>query len=363
MATITAARLAYKNTGSVTDCQCLRIVRKDGVILRMTDAAENLTMSTYVDSSGVVQNLGAPVTYSSIGYVATASDGGEDMAPGSIDMEGIISATGIKREDVKNGLYNQARVYVFYTNYKIPIEDEEKILSGFWAEATLKDGTYAITFKSLIDVLNTSTGVSYAPTCTNRLGDADCGVKIAPAAWAASTAYAAINAYDAKIGSVVAPTVQNGWNYLCITSGTSAGSEPTWPTTLDATVTDGGVTWKAIYPMTQTGTVLSSANRVSFVDNSRNEPDNWFTNGKIKFTSGNNSGVTADVKSSVNSTKTITLKQALKFDIVAGDTYTITVGCQKRLSEDCTGKFSNVYNNQSYPYMPGQTAIGKFGGQ
>ncbi len=363
MATITATRTTYKNTGAVTDCQCLRIVRKDGVILRMTDAAEDLTMTTYIDGSGVSQTLPAPVTYKSIGYVATASDGGEDMAPGTIDIEGIITATGIARNDIKNGLFNQARVYVFYTNYKIPVEDEEKILSGFWAEATIKDGTYSITFKSLIDVLNTHTGTSYSPTCTNRLGDGDCGVITAPASWAASTAYVAASAYDAKIGSVVKPTVQNGWNYLCTIGGTSAGSQPTWPTSLSATVADGSVTWKAIYPRMQEGTVTSSANRYSFVDNARTEPDGWFNNGKIVFNSGSNSGVTADVKTSVSATNVITLKQTLKFDILPSDTYTITVGCQKRITEDCTGKFSNVYNNQSYPYMPGQTAIGKFGGQ
>jgi len=43
------------------------------------------------------------------------------------------------------------------------------------------------------------------------------------------------------------PTVDNGfmYNVSSITTGTTAGTEPTWPTVEGATVVDGGVTWKA----------------------------------------------------------------------------------------------------------------------
>jgi hypothetical protein len=47
------------------------------------------------------------------------------------------------------------------------------------------------------------------------------------------------------IGAVVKPTTENAIWYECIDAGTSAGSAPTWPTTIGATVTDGGVIWEA----------------------------------------------------------------------------------------------------------------------
>lgn len=53
-------------------------------------------------------------------------------------------------------------------------------------------------------------------------------------AWAASTAYAA--------GIQRRPTTRNGFRYTA-SAGTSGATEPTWPTTLDATVVDGTVTW------------------------------------------------------------------------------------------------------------------------
>ena len=49
--------------------------------------------------------------------------------------------------------------------------------------------------------------------------------------WAASTAYA--------LATIVIPTANNGLWYECTTAGTSAASEPTWPTTPGQTVTDG----------------------------------------------------------------------------------------------------------------------------
>jgi prepilin-type N-terminal cleavage/methylation domain-containing protein len=42
---------------------------------------------------------------------------------------------------------------------------------------------------------------------------------------------------------IVIPTTKNGLRYRCTIAGTSAVSEPTWPTTAGGTVTDGGVIW------------------------------------------------------------------------------------------------------------------------
>jgi len=63
---------------------------------------------------------------------------------------------------------------------------------------------------------------------------------MAYAAWAASTSYA--------VGAIVrATSVQDfGLVFQCVTAGTSGSSQPAWPTLIDSTTADGGVTWKAI---------------------------------------------------------------------------------------------------------------------
>ena len=53
--------------------------------------------------------------------------------------------------------------------------------------------------------------------------------------WQASTSY--------SNDDIVIPTTKNGHRYRCTTAGTSAASEPTWPTTKAGTVVDGTVTW------------------------------------------------------------------------------------------------------------------------
>src|SRR5262245_22911358 len=63
--------------------------------------------------------------------------------------------------------------------------------------------------------------------------------------WLANTAYA--------LGEVVTPssggTVGNGHTYRCTTAGTSGATQPSFPTSEGATVTDGTVVWTETTPV------------------------------------------------------------------------------------------------------------------
>ncbi|MFZ5892409.1 MAG: hypothetical protein ACOY0T_15220 [Myxococcota bacterium] len=93
---------------------------------------------------------------------------------------------------------------------------------------------------------------TYADDTTSKLGlqngvyedignDGTAGAQLvvpwqSPSAIAASaTAYA--------VGDVVVPISANSYWYKATVAGTSAGGDPSWPTTLGASVSDGGVTW------------------------------------------------------------------------------------------------------------------------
>ena len=56
----------------------------------------------------------------------------------------------------------------------------------------------------------------------------------------------------------VAPTTPNGFNYRLIQTGQTDSVEPTWPTTIGATVTDGSVVWEAVASSRYAGTVAFS---------------------------------------------------------------------------------------------------------
>lgn len=63
-------------------------------------------------------------------------------------------------------------------------------------------------------------------------------------ATATISAAATTNAY--AVGDRVVPASSPLYIYQCTTAGTSGGSAPTWPTTVDTTVTDGTVVWTCI---------------------------------------------------------------------------------------------------------------------
>lgn len=72
--------------------------------------------------------------------------------------------------------------------------------------------------------------------------------------WVAATAYV--------VGDIVQPVAGNTFVYRCTDAGTSAGSEPTWPTSgYGTTVVDGGVIWELYskhHPSTEVKLALTS---------------------------------------------------------------------------------------------------------
>lgn len=69
----------------------------------------------------------------------------------------------------------------------------------------------------------------------------ECVLYVPRASQMPSTTWAATHAYT--VGDVVKPTTRNGHLYQAKTTGTSGGSQPTFPTTAGGTVVDSGVTW------------------------------------------------------------------------------------------------------------------------
>lgn len=57
-------------------------------------------------------------------------------------------------------------------------------------------------------------------------------------AWIASTA--------AVAGNIVHPIATNGFIYICVASGTTNSTTPTWPTVQGQTVVDSGATWSCL---------------------------------------------------------------------------------------------------------------------
>ena len=84
----------------------------------------------------------------------------------------------------------------------------------------------------------------------------------------------------------------------------------------------------------------------------------WFTRGLVTFTSGANAGRAQEVKRHALSGATATLElwQPMALPIEAGDTFTITAGCDKQFAT-CRAKFANAANFRGFPHMPGNDYV------
>jgi hypothetical protein len=273
------------------------------------------------------------------------------------------SKGGIAREDVENGLYNNAKVVVFTSNYLAAIEDEEKVTRGLITSMTLHDNKYTAESKSFEDVLKHRTGRKFSPMCDAEFGSLACGIRINTIVWNNKLYASAKPTGDMSAATIIKPTVQNGYYYYASVAGAVALSEPTWPTTPGLTVVDGSVTWVCMRAYKLTGNVIDTVtdDRTLTFSEIASDAANTWAGGILEFTSGALQGVQATIES--QTAGVVVLREALRNLPAVNDTCTLTIGCLKRFSQDCITKFGNGINFQGFPYIPGSKNAGKFGGQ
>lgn len=108
-----------------------------------------------------------------------------------------------------------------------------------------------------------------------------------------------------------------------------------------------------------TGEIVGVTGASSFIASGLDAfADGWFTAGKLGFTSGDNAGLSVEVKiHRVAATGVhIALWQAMPEPIASGDQFTVTAGCDKRFST-CRDRFANTLNFRGFPHIPGNDFV------
>ena len=81
---------------------------------------------------------------------------------------------------------------------------------------------------------------------------------------------------------------------------------------------------------------------------------NWYAYGRLRWLTGRNAGLAAEVHASGNGT--VRLKEAAQATVAPWDLFMLTAGCDRRFAT-CTGKFGNGMNFRGEPHVPGLDAM------
>jgi len=113
---------------------------------------------------------------------------------------------------------------------------------------------------------------------------------------------------------------------------------------------------------THTKAVVTVTSEVELEFGSTALASGYFNYGVVEFTSGNNEGISREVKMHTLSSgkAVISLRRAFPFAVEVGDTAVLTQGCS-RLFTDCVSKFDNAINFRGEPHLPGSSKLVKVG--
>lgn len=192
--------------------------------------------------------------------------------------------------DLIAGVFDEAEIRVSWTSWKNPELGDVPTFVGRLSQITWTDAGFQADIISYLKDLDRTLNILYIPTCRHRLfGSAEVG----------------------KAG-------------FC---GISAST------------------------FTSTGAITSIIANKWVLGISTVKDDAYYTGATITFTSGNNSGLSFEIKN--HASNQIELYLPTAFLVSNGDTYSITAGCDKTLAT-CKNRFNNVINFGGFPSIQPQ---------
>ncbi|GJD41608.1 DUF2163 domain-containing protein [Methylobacterium bullatum] len=214
------------------------------------------------------------------------------FAVGGGEVAGALTSLGIADADVAGGLYDAAGIETWLVDWTDP--GTRLLLDvGTIGEIRRAGTAFVAELRGLMDRLDEERGRTFRATCGADLGDARCRVDLADPRFRTT-------------GTVLAPA-QPGEMLTALAGAFPAGR---------------------------------------------------FSGGRLTWNSGANAGLANDVRSHtvVEGGARIELWQEPPCAVAAGDAFTLTAGCDKRLST-CVDTFANAVNFQGFPHMPGNDFV------
>jgi uncharacterized phage protein (TIGR02218 family) len=222
------------------------------------------------------------------GFAASEATSRFDLSVDGVEISGALADQSLTDADLAAGRYDAANIETWLVDWSEP---SLKLLTarGTLGEVKREANAFTAEVRGPADALSQESGRLYTARCGADLGDQRCKIDLAAPGFRGSGAVAALE-------------------------GTS-----------DFVATGLG----------------------SFADG-------WFSAGRLTWTSGANAGLSIEIKLHRVSDGAVrlTLWQAMAEAIAAGDTFTVTAGCDKRFAT-CRGRFANTDNFRGFPHIPG----------
>lgn len=383
MKTISTALKAHLASSVTTLATCWKLTLKNGTVLGFTDHTRNIT-------------FGGQLYKASTGYTPTSVETSNVLNVDTLEVEAILDDSTIKEQDLLAGLWDNAKIQVFWVNYEDLTMGSLIQKTGTLGQLTLKGTSFTAEVRGLTQAYVNNIGDLYAPLCRARLGDDKCKVDLTP-----FTVTGTVEAVDpanrvitdsgrteaGPTGGKAITGVSRAKRAVvtCVGHGFGPGSN-VFITGVVGVVQEGstdnlGLFWPgsgaSINGYTY-GIDVIDADHFSINLDTRNGSDNsndgpewslvysdyvsggtatpqgdagYFDYGLMTFTSGLNAGLSMEVKRYI--TGIIELQLPMPYPVAEGDTYSLVAGCGKRFNEDCKARYNNVVNFRGEPHIPG----------
>lgn len=172
MKTATQAMADFLQGEAVTLATFWKITRNDGTQIGFTDHDQNLSVAFGSPSS--------TITYSSaLGYAKTSLKSSVDLSVDTLEVIGIIDASGISADDLRAGKYDYATVEIGVVNWRDLSMGVVYMRRGHFGEVTLRDEHYLVELRGLTQLLTREVASIYTAECPRDLGDSECTINLA----------------------------------------------------------------------------------------------------------------------------------------------------------------------------------------
>lgn len=148
-----------------TITKCLKITLNNEKILAFTEFSEDLTINNIVFKS-------------SSGFKENKNQQYSDITTSEEEILLFVDDDNIKKEDVLTGLFDNAKVEVFYMDYKNLEYGKISIINGFISKINFVDDKIYFNISGILSLLEKTIGETYSPLCRAGFCDKRCSLNL-----------------------------------------------------------------------------------------------------------------------------------------------------------------------------------------